>query len=112
MGGLHQEERAQQWSGDQARCNFENGLPRGELGHVEDAGLRQQAPVLRAWASPGHSAEEFRRRAGLSRRGVKSRARVFLDGLLTDPSYSLLLRVNLACSLKPSSSGGEARQER
>ena len=34
---------------------------------------------------PGHSAEEFRRRAGLSSRDLKSCARVFLDWLLLDP---------------------------
>ena len=35
---------------------------------------------------PGHSAEEFRRRAGLRSRGRKSCARVRIDGLLIDPS--------------------------
>ena len=34
---------------------------------------------------PGHSAEEFRRRAGLSSRDLKSCARVFLDGYCSIP---------------------------
>ena len=36
---------------------------------------------------PGRLAEEFRRRAGLSSRDLKSCARVFLDWLLLDPPF-------------------------
>ena len=38
---------------------------------------------------PGHLAEEFRRRAGLSSRGLLSRARLFLEWLLLLPDFTL-----------------------
>merc|ERR1712124_17868 len=59
--------------------------------HVEDGWLREQAPLLRPWASPGHSAEEFRRRAGLSSRNRTSTTRVMTHGLLTSISLSYFL---------------------
>merc|ERR1712118_568584 len=78
--GLHQEELAQPGSHHQAGCEVEGHLPGCEHRHAEDGWVREQALVLRPWGSPGHLAEEFRRRAGLSSRGLLSRARLFLDG--------------------------------
>merc|ERR1711924_267448 len=57
---------------DQAGFHPEGHLPGGEHRHAQDGRLRQQAPVVSPWASPGDSAEEFRRRAGLSSRDLKS----------------------------------------
>merc|ERR1712072_659345 len=70
--GLHQEERVEQRPDHQARCDVEGDLPGVEYRHLEDGWLREQAPVVRPWASPGHLAEEFRRRAGLSSRDLQS----------------------------------------
>merc|ERR1712100_590405 len=77
---VHQEVQVERWAHDQAGRDLEGSLPGCELGHVEDGWVRQQAPVLRPWGSPGRLAEEFRRRAGLSSRDLKSCARIFLDG--------------------------------
>ena len=79
--GLHQVAQAQRREDHQARQCAEGGVPGGEPRHVEDGRLCQQAPVLRPWASPGDSAEEFRLRAGLSSRDLKSWTRVTVDGL-------------------------------
>merc|ERR1711904_9546 len=54
----------------QAGRHVEGGLPGCKSGHVEARGLREQALVLRPWASPGHLADAFRRRAGLSSRDL------------------------------------------
>merc|ERR1719327_782041 len=66
--GLHQEKQPQSGPHDQAGFHPECHLPGGEHRHAQDGRLRQQAPVVSPWASPGDSAEEFRRRAGLSSR--------------------------------------------
>merc|ERR1712149_138360 len=55
----------------------EGRLPGGEHRHAQNGRIRQQAPVVSPWASPGGSAEEFRRRAGLSSRDLKSSTLVF-----------------------------------
>merc|ERR1711937_273129 len=89
--GVHQEEQVERWAHDQAGLRVEGNLPGCEPGHVEDGWVRQQAPVLRPWGSPGGLAEEFRRRAGLSSRDVKSCARVFLDGYCSIPLPDLHL---------------------
>merc|ERR1711924_148185 len=74
----------------QAGQQVEGRFPRGVHRHAQDAFVHQQAPVLRPWASPGHSAEEFRRRAGLRSRGLKSRARVQIEWLLISlPDFEL-----------------------
>merc|ERR1712159_659623 len=57
---------------DQAGFGLEGHLPGGEHRHAQDGRVRQQAPVVSPWASPGDSAEEFRRRAGLSSRDLTS----------------------------------------
>merc|ERR1712124_87092 len=75
--GLHQEEQPQSGPHDQAGFHPEGHLPGGEQLHAQDGRVRQQAPVVSPWASPGDSAEEFRRRAGLSSRDLKSSTLVF-----------------------------------
>merc|ERR1712078_21470 len=60
-----------------AGFHLEGRLPGGEHRHAQDGRLRQQAPVVSPWASPGDSAEEFRRRAGLSSRDLTSSTLVF-----------------------------------
>merc|ERR1712193_593566 len=75
--GLHQEPQVERRTYHQARCGVEGGLPGVEHRHVEDGWVREQAPVVSPWASPGDSAEEFRRRAGLSSRDLKSSTLVF-----------------------------------
>merc|ERR1711924_115967 len=87
--GLHQGELAQPGSHHQAGCEVEGHLPGCEHRHVEDGWVREQALVLRPWGSLGHLAEEFRRRAGLSSRGLLSRARLFLEWLLLLPDFTL-----------------------
>merc|ERR1712193_391075 len=74
--------------------DLEGHLPGGEHRHVENGCICEQAPVVSPWASPGHSAEEFRRRAGLSSRDLKSSTPVSCQ-----PLHAL-------------SSGGEAGQQR
>merc|ERR1712139_188162 len=81
------------------------GPPGCEPRYAQNAGAHRQAPVLRPWASPGHSAEEFRRRAGLSSRGLKSCARVTWT-TLSDSALELFSRTSHA-----DSSGGEFREE-
>merc|ERR1712124_104457 len=76
------------------------------MGHAEDGRAHQQAPVLRPWASPGDPAEEFRRRAGLPSRGLKSCARVGL--LIPLPDFRTEL---LSAHSHVHLSGGEARLE-
>merc|ERR1719311_1031275 len=83
--GVHQEEQVERRPYDQAGCVVEGHLPGCEPGHVEDGRVREQAPVLRPWGGPGRLAEEFRRRAGLSSRDLKSCARVFRDGYCSIP---------------------------
>merc|ERR1712182_140034 len=94
-------------AGHQAGCEVEGRFPRGVHRHAQYAFVHQQAPVLRPWASPGHSAEEFRRRAGLRSRGLKSRARVRIEWLL----ISLPDIEPLSVHLHVHGSGGEARWE-
>merc|ERR1712070_126004 len=84
--GLHQEVQAQRGPDYQARLEVEGCLASGEHRHVENGWLHQQALVLRPWASPGQTADEFQRRAGLSSRDIRSCARVLLEGLRIDPS--------------------------
>merc|ERR1712093_805245 len=57
--GLHQEELLESGPHDQAGFHPESHLPGGEHRHAQDGRLRQQAPVVSPWASPGDSAEEF-----------------------------------------------------
>merc|ERR1712199_67907 len=53
--GLHQEEQPQSGPHDQAGFHPEGHLPGGEHRHAQDGRLRQQAPVVSPWASPGDS---------------------------------------------------------
>merc|ERR1712224_379833 len=95
--GLHQEELAQPGSHHQAGCEVEGHLPGCEHRHAEDGWVREPL-VLRPWGIPGHLAEDFRRRAGLSSRGLLSRARLFLEWLLLLPDFNLKSSVGaLAC---------------
>merc|ERR1712182_125835 len=84
----------------------EGGLPGCKSGHVEARGLREQALVLRPWASPGHLADEFRRRAGLSSRDLTSSTRVTSTILADSSVLRLFSQTSHACM-----SGGEFREE-
>merc|ERR1719258_606526 len=84
--GIMTKHRSQKLKHHQAGCGFEEGVPGVQHRYAQDGGPHQQALVLRPWASPGHLADEFRRRAGLRSRGRKSCARVRKDELLIDPS--------------------------
>merc|ERR1712118_607744 len=81
--------------GDQAGLDLEGHLPGSEPRHAQDGQAHQQAPVLRPWASPGHPAEEFRRRAGLPSRGLKSCARVGLLIPLPDLELNFCRRTRM-----------------
>merc|ERR1711924_94756 len=87
---------------DQAGFHPEGHLPGGEHRHAHDGRLRQQAPVVSPWASPGDSAEEFRRRAGLSSRPQEFDSCLLTSATLTDslPDFSSCPLAALACSFE------------